>query len=384
MKGKLIIVEGLDGSGKSTQIELLRKRAEEQGIWVRQVKFPNYEEDSSVLVRAYLNGELGGLHEINAYAASTLYSVDRYATWRRHMKKDYDAGCVFLLDRYTTSNMYHQMTKLPEAQWDEFLDWLEDLEYDKMGLPHPDLVLYLDMEPQTSRKLMEKRYHGDESRKDLHEADFQYLLSCRKTALYAAQKNNWQVLHCCDGEQPLSIETISEMVWEKAQLLLSEEIYSILPMTQKEAEQISNWKYEGEYSLYSFEPGEETMSELMDGSYYACLDGKGELAGYFCFGASARIPLGESEKNCYGQKALDFGLGMAPHRCGRGEGTRFMRAGLQFARQKFGEQPLRLVVASFNARAIHLYEKLGFVSQAQVSHLRSGMKFQLMQLDETR
>ena len=155
MKGKLIIVEGLDGSGKSTQIELLRKRAEEQGVWVRQIKFPNYEEDSSALVRAYLNGELGGLHEINAYAASTLYSVDRYATWRRHMKEDYDAGCIFLLDRYTTSNMYHQTTKLPEAQWDEFLGWLEDLEYDKMELPRPDLVLYLDMKPQTSRKLLE-------------------------------------------------------------------------------------------------------------------------------------------------------------------------------------------------------------------------------------
>lgn len=120
--------------------------------------------------------------------------------------------------------MYHQTTKLPEAQWDEFLGWLEDLEYDKMELPRPDLVLYLDMEPQTSRKLLEKRYHGDESRKDLHEADFQYLLSCRRTALYAAQKNHWQVLHCCDGELPLPIETIEEMVWEKAQPLLAKKI----------------------------------------------------------------------------------------------------------------------------------------------------------------
>ena len=220
MKGKLIIIEGIDGSGKSTQIEILRKRAQQTGKRVRQVKFPNYAEDSSALVRAYLAGELGSLHEINAYAASVLYSVDRYATFRRHMKEDYDNGCIFLLDRYTTANMYHQTTKLPKEEWDSFLDWLEDLEYGKMGLPKPDLVLYLDMKPQTAKKLMENRYHGDESKKDLHEADFSYLLSCRDAALYAAQRCGWEVLSCCDGESPLPIDTISQMIWQKVEPLL--------------------------------------------------------------------------------------------------------------------------------------------------------------------
>lgn len=220
MKGKLIIIEGLDGSGKSTQIEILRKRAQQAGKQVRQVKFPNYAEDSSALVRAYLAGELGSLHEINAYAASVLYSVDRYATFRRHMKEDYDNGCIFLLDRYTTANMYHQTTKLPKEEWNSFLDWLEDLEYGKMGLPKPDLVLYLDMKPQTAKKLMENRYHGDESKKDLHEADFSYLLSCRDAALYAAQRCGWEVLSCCDGESPLPIDTISQMIWQKVEPLL--------------------------------------------------------------------------------------------------------------------------------------------------------------------
>lgn len=220
MKGKLIIIEGLDGSGKSTQIEILRKRAQQTGKQIRQIKFPNYAEDSSALVRAYLAGELGSLHEINAYAASVLYSVDRYATFRRHMKEDYDNGCIFLLDRYTTANMYHQTTKLPKEEWDSFLDWLEDLEYGKMGLPKPDLVLYLDMKPQTAKKLMENRYHGDESKKDLHEADFSYLLSCRDAALYAAQRCGWEVLSCCDGESPLPIDTISQMIWQKVEPLL--------------------------------------------------------------------------------------------------------------------------------------------------------------------
>ena len=222
MKGKLIIIEGLDGSGKSTQIQLLTKRAQNVGKQVRQMKFPNYEEDSSALVKAYLGGELGGLSEINAYAASTFYSVDRYATYRRHMKKDYENGCVFLLDRYTTANMYHQTTKLPREEWDSFLDWLEDLEYKKMELPRPDLVLYLDMKPQTAKRLLETRYHGDESKKDLHEANFQYLLSCREAALYAAEKFDWQVLNCCDGEKPLPIEVIAEKIWEKAAALLEE------------------------------------------------------------------------------------------------------------------------------------------------------------------
>lgn len=220
MKGKLIIIEGLDGSGKSTQIEILRKKAQQAGKQVRQIKFPNYAEDSSALVRAYLAGELGSLHEINAYAAAVLYSVDRYATFRRHMKEDYDNGCIFLLDRYTTANMYHQTTKLPKEEWDSFLDWLEDLEYGKMGLPKPDLVLYLDMKPQTAKKLMENRYHGDESKKDLHEADFSYLLSCRDAALYAAQRCGWEVLSCCDGESPLPIDTISQMIWQKVEPLL--------------------------------------------------------------------------------------------------------------------------------------------------------------------
>ena len=223
MKGKLIIIQGLDGSGTSTQMQLLCQRAEQLGKPVRRVKFPNYDEDSSALVKAYLSGELGSLQQINAYAASVLYSVDRYATWRRHMHSDYEQGAVFLLDRYTTANMYHQTTKLPHEEWDSFLDWLVDLEFQKMGLPAPDLVLYLDMRPQTARRLMEKRYHGDESKKDIHEADFSYLMSCREAALYAAKRFDWQVIECCDGENPLPIEQISQMIWEKVEPYLQQE-----------------------------------------------------------------------------------------------------------------------------------------------------------------
>ena len=126
------------------------------------------------------------------------------------------------------------------------------------------------------------------------------------------------------------------------------------------------------------QPSEELLAELLDGSYYACLDEKGALAGYFCFGQSARIPLSQEQQALYEEDCLDFGLGMEPRRCGKGEGTAFMQAGLAFAAETFPPKQLRLVVASFNRRAIHLYQKLGFVRQAQVTHLRSGQPFELM------
>lgn len=222
MKGKLIIIEGLDGSGKSTQMQLLCQRAEQLGKPVRRVKFPNYDEDSSALVKAYLSGELGSLQQINAYAASVLYSVDRYATWRRHMHSDYEQGAVFLLDRYTTANMYHQTTKLPHEEWDSFLDWLVDLEFQKMGLPAPDLVLYLDMRPQTARRLMEKRYHGDESKKDVHEKDVEYLARSRRAAEFCAAHLGWQTVPCTCGDGMRSIEEIGQEVRRRVDAALAE------------------------------------------------------------------------------------------------------------------------------------------------------------------
>jgi len=223
-RSKLLVIEGLDGSGKATQAALLAQRLKEQGLPVRQLSFPNYEDDSSALVRMYLQGQLGQAEEVNAYAASLFYTVDRYATFRKSVQADWERGCIFVADRYTTSNMVHQCTKEPRENWDAYLSWLEDLEYEKVGLPRPDKVIYLDLEPALSQQLLEKRYGGDPHKKDIHEANAQYLLHCRESALYAAEKFGWSVLHCGDGGRVRSVEDIGQELWQQVQGLFSSQM----------------------------------------------------------------------------------------------------------------------------------------------------------------
>lgn len=214
--GRLIVIEGLDGSGKATQARILKKHAGEIGIKLFNIDFPNYQEASSALVNMYLHGEIGTLNEVNAYAASSFFSIDRYATYMRHMKADYENGGIFLLNRYTTANMVHQTIKEPRENWEHFLNWLEDFEYCKLRLPKPDLVLFLDMNPIISQRLMTERYQGDETQKDIHESNFEYQLLCRESALYSANKFGWKIISCSNGQDALSVNEIANMVWQEA------------------------------------------------------------------------------------------------------------------------------------------------------------------------
>lgn len=214
-KGRLIVIEGLDGSGKATQAALLTKKLQENGENVQQISFPDYESKSSCLVQMYLGGEIGGLDAINPYAASMFYSSDRYISFETVWKKQYISGYTIIADRYTTSNASHQMAKLSRDKWDDYLDWLYNLEFDRMGLPRPDKTIYLDMPPEASRKLIEKRYEGDSGKQDIHERDLDYLLSCRKAALYAAHKLGWLIIDTCAGsDTPLTIEEIHAKVMQ--------------------------------------------------------------------------------------------------------------------------------------------------------------------------
>ena len=206
---KLIVIEGLDGSGKSTQLELLISALEKDGKRVRKIKLPDYESPSSTLVKMYLGGEFGkDPNAVNAYAAGAFYAVDRYASFTLDWKTDYESDKIIVADRYATSNSIYQTEKIAEADWDSYLDWSADFEYNKLGIPKPDAVIYLDMPVDISQKLMTGRYGGNESKKDVHEADVAFLEKCRKSALYAASRQGWQIVECSNGKEPYSIEKI--------------------------------------------------------------------------------------------------------------------------------------------------------------------------------
>lgn len=210
MKGRLIVLEGLDGSGKSTQFQKLWKSLEQQGVPVRAISFPDYNEPSSALVRGYLAGEFGGKADaVNPYAASSFYACDRFASYQKQWKPDYEAGKVIVAARYTTSNPIYQMVKLPREEWDGYLSWLIDYEYEKLALPRPDLTIFLDMPLEVSKQLLEGRYHGDQSRKDIHERDEAYLSRCRKAALHTAERWSWSRVCCARNGAPRGIEEIA-------------------------------------------------------------------------------------------------------------------------------------------------------------------------------
>ena len=209
-RAKLIVIDGLDGSGKATQSKILCEKLNELGYQARTLSFPDYQSDTSALVRMYLSGELGDSpDDVNAYAASSFYAVDRIASYLNSWKKDYETYDYIVCDRYTTSNIIHQMSKIGEGERGAFCDWLFDYEYRRLGVPAPDKVLFLDVHPSVSQKLIFSRYRGDESKKDIHEKDYRYLLRCRESAVWACEHLGWTVVLCSDEETMRTREDIA-------------------------------------------------------------------------------------------------------------------------------------------------------------------------------
>ena len=209
--GKLIVIEGLDGSGKSTQLNLLPKRLSEKGIDVKSVSFPDYDNPSSTLVKMYLKGDFGKKpSDVNAYAASVFYTVDRYASFKQTWGDFYNNGGTIVSGRYTTSNAVHQTSKLERKEWENFLSWLYDFEYNKIAIPKPDLVIFLDMPVEVSQKLLDTRYTENGGKKDIHECDVDYLNRCREAARFTAEYSGWKVIPCAEKGEPRTIEAISD------------------------------------------------------------------------------------------------------------------------------------------------------------------------------
>lgn len=212
MAGRLIVLEGTDGSGKSTQFSLLCGHMDREGRPFRKLIFPQYQEPSSALVKMYLNGEFGPHpSDVNPYAASTFYAVDRYASYQKVWGTAYRAGELILSDRYTTSNAVHQSSKLEQEALFQFSDWLFHYEYDLLGLPRPTCVIFLDLPPEASFRMLQKR-QGAQG--DIHELDHAYLIRCHQRALELCAHYGWHRIACWDGTQIRSIESIHREIME--------------------------------------------------------------------------------------------------------------------------------------------------------------------------
>ena len=221
MSGKLIVFEGTDGSGKATQSRLLCSRLETEGVPFRKIDFPRYGKPSAAMVQEYLSGNLGKKPgDVNAYAASIFFSMDRYASYKQDWGDFYKAGGLVVADRYTTSNAVHQASKLPEDERKEYLDWLFDLEYGKLGLPKPDLVIYLDMPTKVTERMMRQREQATGTQADIHEQDEAYLKSCRANAKEIVKECGWSVLNCAKDDKPRTPEDIHAQVYRLVKKLL--------------------------------------------------------------------------------------------------------------------------------------------------------------------
>ena len=225
-KGKLITIEAGDGSGKATQTKALYDRLLAEGYQVLKVEYPDYQSESSALVRMYLGGEFGQQAEnVSAYGASAFFAVDRYASYLLKWRQAYESGWIILADRYTTSNMVHQAVKLKDsAEREEFLTWLWDFEFGRLQLPVPDRVIYLDMPPEISDRLINSRAAKDSSRqKDIHEKDTSYLHHCHRAYNEVAEKYGWVKVSCAQQGNLRSVQDIHEDVYQAVKEILRDE-----------------------------------------------------------------------------------------------------------------------------------------------------------------
>lgn len=221
--GKLIVIEGTDGSGKSTQFRLLSEHLERDCVQFKHLVFPRYNEESSALIRMYLGGQFGSKpSDVNAYAASAFYAVDRYASYKMDWGQWYEEGGLVLSDRYTTSNAVHQASKEEGKAREKYLKWLYEFEYDKLGLPRPDLTIYLDVPTDFTEKMLRGREQATNTAADIHEKDMEYLANCRACGKAAAEYYGWTVVQCTRDGAMRTVEDIHRDIYDAVKKCLEE------------------------------------------------------------------------------------------------------------------------------------------------------------------
>ena len=225
MKGKLIVIDGTDGSGKQTQFEKLKERLLKENVEFRTVSFPNYDSPSSSLVKMYLSGEFGEkAKDVNPYIASTFYAADRYATYKTELEDFYNSGGIILADRYTTANMVHQSGKISnKIEREKFLDWLWDFEFNLYKLPVPTKAFFLNMPPEFAFKLMENRENKftHETKKDIHERDNNHIIDSYNAACSLVEKYDWKEIMCVKNNTLRTIEDIHEEIYKEVKNIIN-------------------------------------------------------------------------------------------------------------------------------------------------------------------
>lgn len=205
MDGKIIVVEGLDGCGKSTQVDLLKNHFPD----CRFLTFPNYDSPSGEIITEYLQGRIPETDsQRSAYASSIFYSMDRYISYRKDWYLDCKNQKHIISARYVTSNLIYQTAKLPRKEWEDYIKWLSDFEYSKLGIPVPDAVIFLDVPIEISQRLLSERYENIDQKKDIHEADLDYFQRCYNVAEYLITREHWKRLPCCEGDTLRSVDSI--------------------------------------------------------------------------------------------------------------------------------------------------------------------------------